>query len=130
MMRKLITPPFTMDSALEKVKELQEVWATLDPNAICSLTTIDTQWRDRIDFCNGQEAVKEFLTKKWAVCHNYTIHRELWGFRNHRMAVRFESRWQEADGRGVKGYGIEVFEFDDQGCINKRYASENDLMDE
>ena len=120
-------PPFTMETALEKVQLAEDAWNSKDPERICLAYTIDTEWRNRTDFINGREAVKVFLKHKWEKELNYKLKKELWGFRENRMAVRFEYEYQNADGQWFRAYGNENWEFDENGLMRKRYASINDL---
>jgi len=127
MEQKLPLPPFTMETALEKVQLAEDAWNSRDPERICLAYTIDTEWRNRTDFINGREAVKQFLKAKWERELNYKLKKELWGFRENRMAVRFEYEYQNADGQWFRAYGNENWEFDENGLMRKRYASINDL---
>lgn len=120
-------PPFTMETALEKVQLAEDAWNSKDPERICLAYTIDTEWRNRTDFINGREAVKNFLKHKWEKELHYKLKKELWGFRGNRMAVRFEYEYQNADGQWFRAYGNENWEFDENGLMAKRYASINDL---
>jgi nuclear transport factor 2 (NTF2) superfamily protein len=120
-------PPFTMETALQKVQLAEDAWNSKDPERICLAYTIDTEWRNRTDFINGREAVKNFLKHKWEKELHYKLKKELWGFRGNRMAVRFEYEYQNADGQWFRAYGNENWEFDENGLMTKRYASINDL---
>ena len=120
-------PPFTMETALQKVQLAEDAWNSKDPERVSLAYTIDTEWRNRTDFINGREAVKAFLKKKWEKELNYTLKKELWGFRGNRMAVRFEYEYQDAAGQWFRAYGNENWEFDENGLMRKRYASINDL---
>ena len=120
-------PPFTMETALQKVQLAEDAWNSKDPERICLAYTIDTEWRNRTDFINGREAVKNFLKHKWKKELHYKLKKELWGFRGNRMAVRFEYEYQNADGQWFRAYGNENWEFDENGLMAKRYASINDL---
>jgi nuclear transport factor 2 (NTF2) superfamily protein len=120
-------PPFTMETALQKVQLAEDAWNSKDPERICLAYTIDTEWRNRTDFINGREAVKNFLKHKWEKELHYKLKKELWGFRGNRMAVRFEYEYQNADGQWFRAYGNENWEFDENGLMAKRYASINDL---
>ncbi len=120
-------PPFTMETATEKVQMAENAWNTKDPEKICLAYTIDTEWRNRSEFINGREEVKQFLTRKWEKELDYKLKKELWGFRNNRMAVRFEYEWHDAQGQWFRSYGNELWEFTDSGLMQKRYASINDL---
>ena len=120
-------PPFTMETALEKMQIAEDLWNTRDPEKICLAYTIDIEWRNRTDFIIGREEVKQFLKLKWENELNYKHKKELWGFRNNRMAVRFEYEWHDLSGQWFRSYGIETLEFDDNGLMQKRFASINDL---
>jgi uncharacterized protein len=125
--KKLPLPPFTMETALEKVQIAEDAWNTQDPDRVCLAYTIDTEWRNRTEFINGREEVKQFLKRKWQKELDYKLKKELWGFRNNRMAVRFEYEWHDSDGQWFRSYGNELWEFDDNGLMRKRFASINDL---
>lgn len=120
-------PPFTMETALEKVQKAEDAWNSKDPERVCLAYTIDTEWRNRTEFINGREAVKAFLKRKWERELDYRLKKELWGFRENRMAVRFEYEWHDAMGQWYRSYGNELWEFDANGLMQKRYASINDL---
>jgi uncharacterized protein len=120
-------PPFTMETALQKVQAAEDAWNSKDPEKVSLAYTIDTEWRNRTEFINGREEVKQFLTKKWATELDYTLKKELWGFRENRMAVRFEYEWHNAAGQWFCSYGNELWEFDENGYMRKRFASINDL---
>jgi len=125
--KKLPLPPFTMETAIEKVQIAEDAWNSKDPEKICLAYTIDTEWRNRTEFIKGREEVKQFLKRKWEKELNYKLKKELWGFRNNRMAVRFEYEWNDLSGQLYRSYGIETWEFDDNGLMQKRFASINDL---
>lgn len=120
-------PPFTMESALQKVQMAEDAWNSKDPERVCLAYTIDTEWRNRTEFINGREAVKEFLKSKWKKELDYKLKKELWGFRENRMAVRFEYEFHDAAGQWFRAYGNELWEFDENGLMRKRYASINDM---
>lgn len=128
MEKKLPLPPFTMETALEKVRLAENAWNTKDPAKVCLAYTIDTEWRNRTEFINGREQVKAFLRKKWEKELDYKLKKELWGFRENRMAVRFEYEWHDESGQWYRSYGNELWEFDENGLMCKRFASINDLM--
>ena len=127
MEQKLPLPPFTMETALEKVQMAENAWNTRDPEKVCLAYTIDTEWRNRTEFINGREEVKAFLTRKWKKELDYKLKKELWGFRENRMAVRFEYEWHDLNGQWYRSYGNELWEFDENGLMRKRFASINDL---
>jgi len=124
---KLPIPPFNMETALQKGQLAEDAWNTKDPEKICLAYTIDTEWRNRTDFINGRDEVKQFLKRKWENELNYKLKKELWGFRENRMAVRFEYEWHNKDGQWFRSYGNELWEFNAQGLMQKRFASINDL---
>ena len=125
--KRYLLPPFTMETALQKVQAAEDAWNTKDPDKVSLAYTIDTEWRNRTEFINGREQVKEFLTRKWQKELDYKLKKELWGFRENRMAVRFEYEWHDADGQWYRNYGNELWEFDELGYMQKRFASINDL---
>jgi nuclear transport factor 2 (NTF2) superfamily protein len=120
-------PPFTMETALQKVKAAEDAWNTKDPEQVSRAYTVDTEWRNRTEFINGREEVKAFLTRKWQKELDYKLKKELWGFRENRMAVRFEYEWRDQAGQWFRSYGNELWEFDEDGYMRKRFASINDL---
>ena len=125
--KKYPLPPFTLETALQKVQLAEDAWNSRDPERVSLAYTIDTEWRNRVEFINGREQVKEFLKRKWEKELNYKLKKELWGFRDNRMAVRFEYEYQDAEGQWFRAYGNENWEFDEHGLMRKRYASINDL---
>uniref|UniRef100_UPI00404944A0 DUF1348 family protein n=1 Tax=Flavobacterium sp. TaxID=239 RepID=UPI00404944A0 len=127
MEQKHPLPPFNMQTALQKVQLAEDAWNSKDPERIALAYTIDTEWRNRTEFINGREAVKEFLKGKWEKELDYKLKKELWGFRENRMAVRFEYEYRNADGQWFRAYGNENWEFDENGLMRKRFASMNDL---
>ena len=125
--QKLPLPPFTMETALQKVQLAEDAWNSQDVDRIAKAYTIDTEWRNRTEFINGREEVKEFLKHKWVKELDYKLKKELWGFRENRMAVRFEYEYRNAEGQWFRAYGNENWEFDENGLMRKRFASINDL---
>ncbi|MDZ4668818.1 MAG: nuclear transport factor 2 family protein [bacterium] len=125
--KKVPLPPFTMETALQKVQIAEDAWNTKDPEKICLAYTIDTEWRNRTDFINGREEVKQFLKRKWEKELDYKLKKELWSFSENRMAVRFEYEWHDYTGQWFRSYGNENWEFNENGLMQKRYASINDL---
>ncbi len=125
--KRFPVPPFDEESALQKVQAAQDAWNTKDPEKIALAYTIDTEWRNRTEFINGREQVIEFLKRKWAKELDYKLKKELWGFRGNRMAVRFEYEWHDESGQWYRSYGNELWEFNEDGYMAKRYASINDL---
>jgi uncharacterized protein len=125
--QKLPLPPFTLETALQKVQLAEDAWNSQDPERISKAYTLDTEWRNRTEFINGREEVVAFLRRKWQKELHYRLKKELWGFRENRMAVRFEYEYQDINGRWWRAYGNENWEFDENGLMKKRYASINDL---
>ncbi|WP_293310090.1 nuclear transport factor 2 family protein [Pedobacter sp. UBA5917] len=128
MEQKLPLPPFTHETALQKVQMAEDAWNSRDPERVCLAYTIDTEWRNRTDFINGREEVKAFLTRKWEKELDYKLKKELWTFAGNRIAVRFEYEWRNATGQWHRSYGNELWEFDENGLMQKRFASINDLQ--
>lgn len=127
MEQKHPLPPFTLETALQKVQLAEDAWNSKDSERIALAYTKDTEWRNRTEFINGREEVIAFLKRKWEKEIDYKLKKELWGFRENRMAVRFEYEYRNAEGQWFRAYGIENWEFDDNGLMRKRYASINDL---
>lgn len=120
-------PPFTLETAKQKIQMAEDAWNSKDPERVCLAYTIDTEWRNRTEFINGREAVKEFLKRKWEKELQYKLKKELWTFQDNRIAVRFEYEFQNAEGQWFRAYGNENWEFDQNGLMAKRFASINDL---
>ena len=120
-------PPFTFETAKQKVQMAEDAWNAKDPERVCMAYTIDTEWRNRSEFINGREEVKEFLKKKWAKELDYKLKKELWAFGENRIAVRFEYEWHDEKGQWYRSYGNENWEFSPQGLMQKRFASINDV---
>ena len=120
-------PPFTFETATQKVQMAENAWNGKDPEKVALAYTIDTEWRNRDMFINGREAVKNFLVQKWAKEHEYKLKKELWAFTDNRIAVRFEYEWHDDDGQWYRSYGNENWEFNEYGLMQKRFASINDV---
>jgi uncharacterized protein len=125
--KRFPVPPFTLETALQKVQAAEDAWNTKDPEKVALAYSIDTEWRNRTEFVFGREAVKKFLKRKWERELDYKLRKELWGFRENRMAVRFEYEWHDDSGQWYRSYGNEMWEFDADGYMQKRFASINDL---
>ena len=125
--KKLPLPPFNMETALQKVQLAEDAWNSQDPERVSMAYTLNTEWRNRTDFINGREEVVAFLKGKWQKELHYKLKKELWGFRENRMAVRFEYEYQNHEGQWFRAYGNENWEFDENGLMQKRYASINDM---
>jgi nuclear transport factor 2 (NTF2) superfamily protein len=121
-------PPFTEETALQKVQAAEDAWNSRDPERVSLAYTEDTQWRNRTEFLSGRAEVVEFLRRKWARELDYRLKKELWGFRGNRMAVRFEYEYHDAAGQWFRAYGNELWEFHELGYMKFRYASINDQL--
>jgi nuclear transport factor 2 (NTF2) superfamily protein len=119
-------PPFTLETATQKVQAAEDAWNTRDPVRVSLAYTPDTEWRNRADFVNGREQVVEFLTRKWERENDYRLRKQLWAFMDNRIAVRFEYEWHDAAGQWFRSHGNENWEFAENGLMQKRYASIND----
>ena len=119
-------PPFTEETARQKVQAAEDAWNTRNPERVTLAYTEDTEWRNRTDFINGRAQVVEFLKRKWAKEHDYRLKKTLWAFTGNRIAVRFEYEFHDASGQWYRAHGNENWEFDDLGYIRSRYASIND----
>ena len=120
-------PPFTPESATQKVRMAEDAWNTRDPDRVVQGYTEDTQWRNRAEFPVGREQVRAFLQRKWARELDYRLIKELWACAGHRIAVRFAYEWHDASGQWFRSYGNENWEFDGAGFMQRRFASINDL---
>ncbi|MDF0530558.1 nuclear transport factor 2 family protein [Tsukamurella sp. 8F] len=120
-------PPFTPETAAEKVQLAEDAWNTRDPEHVSRAYTPDSIWRNRDVFVRGRSEIVEFLTAKWERELDYALRKSLWGFRGNRMAVRFQYEWHDRDGQWWRSYGNELWEFDDAGLMSRREASINDL---
>ena len=127
MEQKLPLPPFTAETAKQKVQLAEDAWNSKDPNRVSLAYTIDTEWRNRSQFINGREEVVKFLTEKWKRELDYKLKKELWAFTDNKIAVRFEYEWHNVDGQWFRAYGNENWDFDENGLMKKRYASINDV---
>lgn len=120
-------PPFTRETALQKVRMAEDGWNSRDPQRVSLVYTQDSQWRNRAEFPRGRAEIVEFLTKKWANEQQYRLIKELWAFEGNRIAVRFAYEWCDAAGNWFRSYGNENWQFDANGLMELRYASINDL---
>jgi uncharacterized protein len=120
-------PPFTRDSAMQKVRGAEDAWNSRDPDRVVKVYTEDTQWRNRAEFPRGRDEVHAFLVRKWARELDYRLVKELWAFTANRIAVRFAYEWHDEAGQWFRSYGNENWEFNDAGFMQRRYASINDL---
>jgi nuclear transport factor 2 (NTF2) superfamily protein len=120
-------PPFTLETAAQKVQAAEDAWNTRDPQRVALAYTPDSAWRNRDEFITGREQIVEFLTAKWERELDYALRKSLWGFRGNRMAVRFQYEWHDRAGQWWRSYGNELWEFTDQGLMARREASINDV---
>ena len=125
-MSLIIAPPFTLDTALLKVRAAEDAWNTRDPDRVVLAYSEDSSWRNRTEFLNGREEIRGFLRRKWAKELDYCLRKTLWGFRGNRIAVSFEYEWHDAEDQWFRSYGNELWEFDDHGLMRQRLASIND----
>jgi nuclear transport factor 2 (NTF2) superfamily protein len=120
-------PPFTRQSALQKVRAAEDGWNSRDPVRVSLAYTVDSEWRNRAEFPRGRAEIVQFLTRKWQREQDYRLIKELWAFTDNRIAVRFAYEWHDEQGQWFRAYGNENWQFDVNGLMEKRYASINDL---
>lgn len=120
-------PPFDQASALAKVKAAEAAWNSKDPEKVAMAYTPDSEWRNRDEFFSGRAAIVEFLTRKWQKEQDYRLEKTLWAFTDNRIAVRFEYEWHNGEGQWFRSYGNENWEFADNGLMQRRFASINDV---
>jgi uncharacterized protein len=120
-------PPFTLETAIQKVRLAEDAWNTRDPERVALAYTEDSRWRNRSEFFEGRAAIVEFLKRKWARELDYRLIKELWAFHGNRIAVRFQYEWHDEAGRWCRSYGNEQWEFDERGLMRRREASINDV---
>jgi nuclear transport factor 2 (NTF2) superfamily protein len=120
-------PPFTEETARQKVQAAEDAWNTRDPEKVAGAYTADSQWRNRDEFLNGRAEIVDFLTRKWARERDYALRKDLWAFTDDRIAVRFQYESRDESGRWWRSYGNEQWEFDAEGYMRRREASINDV---
>ncbi|GAC1524891.1 MAG: nuclear transport factor 2 family protein [Ramlibacter sp.] len=120
-------PPFTAETAVQKVRLAEDAWNSRDPARVVQVYTADTAWRNRAEFPVGREQVRQFLERKWARELDYRLIKQLWAFTGERIAVRFAYEWHDDSGQWFRSYGNENWEFTPQGLMRRRFASINDL---
>ena len=120
-------PPFTEETARAKVKAAENAWNSRDPDVVAGAYTEDSEWRNRDEFFTGREAIKEFLTRKWAKELDYKLMKELWAYSGNHISVRFEYEWHDASGQWYRTHGNEHWEFDENGLMRRRDMSANDI---
>ena len=122
-----LVPPFTEDIARRKVRLAEDAWNSRDPARVALAYSPDSRWRNRSEFLQGREAIRAFLTRKWAAELDYRLIKELWAYGPARIAVRFQYEWRDPSGQWYRAYGNENWEFDAQGLMSWRQASINDV---
>ncbi|ALE85230.1 MULTISPECIES: nuclear transport factor 2 family protein [unclassified Pseudonocardia] len=120
-------PPFTPETARQKVQAAEDAWNTRDPERVAGAYTPDSVWRNRDTFATGREEIVELLRAKWEREQDYALRKSLWAFDDNRIAVRFQYESRDADGQWWRSYGNELWEFDEQGLMRRREASINDV---
>ncbi len=120
-------PPFTQETAIQKVRMAEDAWNTRDPERVSLAYTHDSVWRNRSEFLTGREAIVRFLTRKWNKELDYRLIKELWAYHDYRIAVRFAYEWHDDSENWFRSYGNENWEFDANGFMRRRIASINDL---
>ena len=120
-------PPFTLDTATQKVRMAEDAWNTRDPERVSLAYTVDSRWRNRAEFLSGRAGIVQFLRRKWTKELDYRLIKELWAFSANRIAVRFAYEWRDDTGSWFRSYGNENWEFDELGYMRRRIASINDL---
>ncbi|MCU1295835.1 MAG: hypothetical protein JWO91_113 [Acidobacteriaceae bacterium] len=120
-------PPFTRETAIQKVRLAEDAWNSRDPEKVSLAYTVDSRWRNRSEFVNGRAEIIAFLTRKWSKELDYRLIKELWAFNDNRIAVRFAYEWHDDSGNWYRSYGNENWDFDSDGLMRVRHASINDL---
>jgi hypothetical protein len=121
-----LAPPFNAETAAAKVQAAEDAWNTRDPERVALAYTPDSEWRNRASFLKGREEIRAFLAEKWSREHDYRLRKTLWAYTENRIAVRFEYEWHDDDGQWFRSHGNEMWEFDDDGLMRKRFASISD----
>ena len=121
-------PPFNAETAAQKVRMAEDAWNSRDPARVALAYTPDSRWRNRSEFLQGREAIEAFLKRKWSKELDYRLIKEVWAFRDNRIAVRFAYEWHDDSGNWFRSYGNENWEFDAHGLLRLRIASINDLL--
>lgn len=122
-----IRPPFTRESALAKVQAAEDGWNSRDPDRVALAYAEDSEWRNRAEFFSGRPAIRAFLRRKWDKEKEYRLKKELWAYGDNRIAVRFEYEWHDGSGQWYRSHGNEMWEFNAEGLMTRRYASINDV---
>ena len=127
MEQKHPLPPFTIETAEQKIQAAEDAWNSKDPIKVSKAYSLNSEWRNRIQFINGRDEIVEFLTTKWKTELDYKLKKEYWAHTDNKIAVRFEYEYHNAEGQWFRAYGNENWEFDENGLMEKRYASINDI---
>jgi nuclear transport factor 2 (NTF2) superfamily protein len=122
-----IVPPFTRETAIQKIRAAEDAWNSRDPERVSLAYSIDSRWRNRSEFINGRQEIIAFLKRKWSKELDYRLIKELWAFDGARIAVRFAYEWHDDSGQWFRSYGNENWEFNEDGLMTRRHASINDL---
>jgi len=120
-------PPFTRDTAIQKVRLAEDGWNSRNPEKVALAYTPDSQWRNRVEFIKGREQIAQFLDRKWTKELDYRLIKELWAVDGNRIAVRYAYEWHDDSGNWFRTYGNENWEFDENGLMDRRFACLNDL---
>ena len=123
---KSLKPPYTLETARLKVQAAEDAWNSRDPERVALAYTVDSEWRNRVEFIHGREEIKAFLRRKWAKELDYRLKKTLWGCLGNRMAVSFEYEWHDESGQWYRSYGNELWEFNEEGLMQRRLAIIND----
>ncbi len=126
-LQTVIAPPFTLVTALRKVRLAEDAWNSRDPKRVALAYSENSVWRNRSEFITGRDAIRRFLTGKWDRELEYRLVKELWAFTDDRIAVRYQYEWHDAAGQWHRSYGNELWQFDDIGLMRRREASINDV---
>ena len=127
MEQKHPLPPFTLETAKQKIQMAEDAWNSKNPDKVAMAYTIDSEWRNRSQFVNGREEIRQFLSGKWDHELDYKLKKEYWAHGENRIAVRFEYEYRTPEGNWYRAYGNENWEFDTNGLMAKRFASINDV---
>lgn len=123
----IIRPPFTLESATAKVRAAEDAWNSRDPQLVALTYSEDSEWRNRDQFLRGREQIRAFLSGKWERELDYRLTKSLWSFTDNRIAVRFQYEYRDGSGQWFRAYGIELWEYDEDGLMRRREASINDV---
>jgi hypothetical protein len=123
----VMAPPFTLESATQKVRLAEDAWNSREPDRVALAYSEDSVWRNRSEFMVGREQIRKFLASKWSRELDYRLVKALWAFTGHHIAVRFQYEWHDDRGQWHRSYGNELWEFDEQGLMRRREASINDV---